>query len=156
MHMWLGTTSTTSPMARLLQALGESGEFFLRTDFGIEAGVVGDVVAMHAAGMSHEERRGVAVGDSQIVEIFHDRSGLAKSKCQIQLETVSGTGDIRRFSWSSVLQCHCLGRFQMLSVADDVVWARSAIKARCPTALGWQCESCFRLRPRLRQSNWKA
>ena len=55
--------------AALLQALGECGELFLRTDFGIEASVVGDVVAVHAAGMGHQKRGGVAVGDSQIVQI---------------------------------------------------------------------------------------
>ena len=69
MHMWLGTTSTTSPMDVLLQALGEGSELLLRADFGIEAGVVGYVVSVHAAGMSHQKRRGVAVGDSEVVQI---------------------------------------------------------------------------------------
>ena len=74
--------------AALLQAFGEFGELFLRADFGIEAGVVGDVVAVHAAGMGHQERRGVAVGDSQIVQIGDDRGGLGKGKTLIELKTI--------------------------------------------------------------------
>ena len=69
MHMWLGTMSTTRPMPQPLQAFGELGELFLRANFGVEAGVVGDVVAVHAAGMGHQKRRGVAVGDSQIMQV---------------------------------------------------------------------------------------
>ncbi len=57
------------PHAALLQSKGKTGELFLGTNFGIEAGVIGDVVAVHAAGMSHQERGGIAVRDPQMVEI---------------------------------------------------------------------------------------
>ena len=57
--------------APLLQAFGKRGEFFLRADFRIETGVVGDVVAVHAAGVSHQKGRGIAVADPEIVEILH-------------------------------------------------------------------------------------
>jgi hypothetical protein len=36
-----------------LQTLSENRELLLRPDLGIEASVIGDVVSMHAAGMSH-------------------------------------------------------------------------------------------------------
>ena len=97
MHMWLGTTSTISPMPRLPQALGEFSELFLRTDFGIEASMVGDVVAVHAAGMSHQKRGGVTVRDPQIVQIRNHCGCLGKGKTQIELETISRTRDISRF-----------------------------------------------------------
>jgi hypothetical protein len=83
---------------------------------------------MHAAGMSHQEWRGVAVGDSEVVEIFHERSGLPKSKSQIQLETVGSAGDISRFSRSSVLHLRGLGGAEMLESLWYVVWDQ------CPNA----------------------
>ena len=55
--------------AALLQAFREFGKLFLGTDFRVEASVIGDVVTVHAAGMGHQERRGVAVGDSQIMQV---------------------------------------------------------------------------------------
>ena len=75
--------------AALLQALSEFGELFLRTDFGIEASVVGDIVAVHAAGVGHQERGGVAVCDPQIVQIRNYSRGLVKCKTQIELKAIS-------------------------------------------------------------------
>ena len=103
-HM-VGNDIDDQPHGALLQALSKRSKFFFRTDFGIEARVVGDVVAVQAAGMCHQKRRGVAVCNSQIVQVVHYRGRLAKSKCQVQLKPIGRTRDIRRFSWSSVLQC---------------------------------------------------
>ncbi len=72
----------------LLEAFREFGELFFRADFGIEAGVIGDVVAVHAAGMGHQERRGVAVGDSQIIQIRDYRGSLGKCKTQVELKAI--------------------------------------------------------------------
>ena len=74
--------------AALLQAFREFGELFLRADFGVEAGVVGDVIAVHAAGMGHQKRRGVAVGDSQIMQVSDDGGGLGKRKTLVELKTI--------------------------------------------------------------------
>lgn len=73
----------------LLQALGEDGELLLRTDFGIEASVIGDVVSMHTAGMSHQKRGGVAVGDPQIMQVRNYARCLRKGETQIELKTIS-------------------------------------------------------------------
>jgi hypothetical protein len=72
-----------------LQTLSENRELLLRPDLGIEASVIGDVVSMHAAGMSHEERRGVTVGDPQIVQIRNYSGCLGECKTQIELEAIS-------------------------------------------------------------------
>ena len=90
----------------LLQVFRKRGKFFLRPDFGIEASVVGHVIAVQAAGMSHEERGGIAIGDTEIMQIIHHRGGLAESKSQIELKAVGRAGNIDRFSRSSVLRCH--------------------------------------------------
>ncbi len=66
--------------AALLQAFGKVGELFLRANFGVETGVVGDVIAVGAAGMGHQKRRGVAIGDSQIMQVRDYRGGLANVK----------------------------------------------------------------------------
>jgi len=79
------------------QAFGEFSELFLRTNFGIEASMVGDVVAVHAAGMGHQERGGIAVCDSQIVQIRNHSGCLGKGKPQIELQTIGRTRDISRF-----------------------------------------------------------
>ena len=103
------------PHGLLFQALGEGSKFFPGADFRIETGVVGYVVSVHAPGVGHEKRRGVAVGDTEVVKIVDERGSLTKSEGQIQLETVSGTGDIGRFSRSSVLHFSVfLGVVQML------------------------------------------
>ena len=83
--------------AALPQAFGEFGELFLRTNFGIEASMVGDVVAVHAAGMGHQKRGGVTVRDSQIVQIRNYSGCLGKGKTQIELKTIGRTRDISRF-----------------------------------------------------------
>jgi hypothetical protein len=72
-----------------LQTLSENRELLLRPDLGIEASVIGDVVAVHTAGMSHEEWRGVTVSDSQIVQIRNYSGGLGECKTQIELEAIS-------------------------------------------------------------------
>ena len=97
MHMWLGTTSTSSPMPRCRRRLGEFSKLFLRTNFGIEASMVGDIVAVHAAGMGHQERGGITVCDPQIVQIRNHSSCLGKGKTQIELQTIGRTRDISRF-----------------------------------------------------------
>jgi hypothetical protein len=83
--------------AELLQAFSEVGELFLRANFGVETGVVGDVITVGAAGMGHQKRRGVAIGDSQIMQVRDYRSGLGKRKTLVELKTIGGTRDIRRF-----------------------------------------------------------
>jgi hypothetical protein len=90
----------------LFQALGEGSEFFCGADFRIETSVVGNVVPVHAPGMSHQKWRGVTVGDTEVMKIVNDRGSLTESEGQIQLEAVSGAGDVGRFSRSSVLQCY--------------------------------------------------
>ena len=106
MHMWLGTTSTTSPMDCCFKRSAKAANSSSGADFRIETGVVGYVVSVHAPGVSHQEWRGVAVGDTEVMKIVDDRGSLTKSEGQIQLETVGGAGDIGRFSRSSVLQCY--------------------------------------------------
>ena len=83
--------------AALLQALCEFRKLFLGTNFRIEASVIGDVVAVRAAGMSHQERRGVAVGDSQIMQVSDHHGCLGKRKTLVELKTVGRTGDISGF-----------------------------------------------------------
>jgi len=74
---------------QFLQALSEYRELLLRPDLGIEASVIGDVVSMHAAGMSHQKWGGVTVGDPQIMQVRNHSGCLSKGKTQIELEAIS-------------------------------------------------------------------
>ena len=60
------------------------------TDFRIETGVIGDVVAMSASGPGFQIRRRVNVRDAEIVQVRDDRPGVTEGEAGMELETVGG------------------------------------------------------------------
>ena len=78
MHMWLGTTSMISPMPRCFSAAASASRSPSRADLGVQARMVDDVVAVHAAGPRDQEGRGVDVRDAQGVQVVDQRGCVAK------------------------------------------------------------------------------
>ena len=60
------------PHTKTLQLSSKTVKFLLQANFWIKSRVVGDVVTMRTAGTCHQKRRGVAVGDAEIVQIFNN------------------------------------------------------------------------------------
>ena len=93
MHMWFGTTSSTIPMSARLQGGGQRVEVALGAELGVQAVVVDDVVAVHAARPRGQDRRRVNVGDPQVVEVINQRGCVTKGKVLVELQTVRGARD---------------------------------------------------------------
>jgi hypothetical protein len=62
----------------------------LRAELRIEARVIGDVVAVHAAGPRLEDRRSVDVADVEPRQIRHGARGVSESEFVIELQAVGG------------------------------------------------------------------
>src|SRR5258708_38296451 len=76
--------------AAALQLTRHTQERVLIANLGIEKAVVCDVVAVHAARPSHQERRSIQVTDTELIQILNQFSRLLKGEGPIELEPVSG------------------------------------------------------------------
>src|SRR5262249_23476592 len=70
----------------------EGGVTGLVADLGIERAMIDDVVAVLAAGPCLQVGRGVAVRDPEIVQVRHQRSGIAEAELAVQLESIRRLG----------------------------------------------------------------
>ena len=59
-----------------------------RADLGIEHAVIGDVVAVRAAGRGLEIGRRIAVRDAQAGQVRHDRQGIPEPEAGMKLDAV--------------------------------------------------------------------
>ncbi len=64
----------------------------VRADFRVEALVVGDVVAVHAAGPRLQVRRGVQVRDAQVAQVRDDGRRVAEREALVELQAVGRLG----------------------------------------------------------------
>ena len=74
--------------AERLQPLHESGVSLRAAELGVDRVVVGDVVAMGAAGACFEVRRGVARADAELRQVLDELSGRVEREAGMQLETI--------------------------------------------------------------------
>ncbi len=74
--------------AMRLQLTGEAAEIIQGANLGVELIVVGDVVAVQAAGTRLEQRRGVNMGDAQALKVRHKLPRLLQAKARVKLQTV--------------------------------------------------------------------
>ncbi len=79
--------------------------FFAAAELGIEAGVIDDIVTMHAARPGFQIGRGVTMADAQFRQIGHQIRGIAKAKPAVELQPVSGAGDPGFDIHAAVLRC---------------------------------------------------
>src|SRR5262249_13663632 len=68
-------------------------EALLAAEVGAETAVVGDVVAVAAAGAGLQNGRGVAVADAQGVQIRDEVAGVAEGEVAVELEAVGRRRD---------------------------------------------------------------
>jgi hypothetical protein len=78
------------------QAAGEVDERGGASDLGIEPGRIGDVVAVQASRPRLQERRGVAVGDTERVEVVDDRGRVREGELVVELQAVRRSRNPRR------------------------------------------------------------
>ena len=79
--------------APLLQGRGELLEVLGAGYFRVQAGVVGDVVAVPAAGPRLEQGREVAVADAELVQVGQQCLGLLEGEIAVHLQTVGRPRD---------------------------------------------------------------
>ena len=65
-------------------------EVGLAAELGVEAGRVGDVVAVGAAGARREDRRGVDVADAEVGEVGRERGRVGEAEGRGELQPVGG------------------------------------------------------------------
>ena len=85
----------------LFQLLSEMLELFLRADFRIESRGVGHVIAVQAAGTRHHKRRGITIGNPQVLQIVQQSRCLGEGEMTAQLQAVGRTRNVLRFSLGS-------------------------------------------------------
>src|SRR5205807_4572528 len=71
------------------QLTGEVMEIVFASDLRIEQVVIGYVVAMHAAFARLQQRRGVAVGNAESVQVSQQKFSIGKAKLGVELQAVS-------------------------------------------------------------------
>jgi len=84
------------PHARAAQSGGQGVEPVPASQFGIEALMVHDVVAMGGAGPGHEDGGGVDMADAQVAQIGNDLQGMGKGEAGVKLQPVQGNGMVER------------------------------------------------------------
>jgi hypothetical protein len=67
---------------------GEPGMIVFTAEVGIEAVVIGNVIAMQAPGSCLKVGRSVQIRDSEIVEVRHDLRGVRKAEVQVELNAI--------------------------------------------------------------------
>jgi hypothetical protein len=76
------------PHAVLAQLCDQSLELFLGAQLGIQARVIGDVVAMRAARPGLEDRRGIDMADAEPLQVRHDARGVGEGEFAIELQPI--------------------------------------------------------------------
>src|SRR5262245_47084889 len=88
----------------LSQTSRELGELFLRADFRIESGMIGDVVTVRTALPCSEQRRSIAIADAEIIQVWRQPRRPPESKSRIELHAVSGRRNARPNCGCPILQ----------------------------------------------------
>jgi len=77
----------------LAERRGEGVEIGLGPQVGIEPAVVAHVIAVTAAGAGKQDGRGVAVSNTQGVQVRDEVAGVPESEGRVELEAIGSRGD---------------------------------------------------------------
>jgi hypothetical protein len=77
----------------LFERAGEALESGVSPEFGVDAIVVAEVVAMGAARTREKDRGGVEMADAEVGEVGGEGCGVVESEAVMELESVGGAGE---------------------------------------------------------------
>jgi hypothetical protein len=85
--------------AEFSEASAETLMSFFAAEFGVDALMIDDVVAVHAAGSGLQIGRAIDMRDTERLEIGSDPYGVVECEAGVQLQTVSGVGNSGHISY---------------------------------------------------------
>jgi len=83
--------------AEFSEASAETLMSFFAAEFGIDALMIDDIVAVHAAGSCLQIRRAIDMRDTKGLEIGSDPYGVVECESGVQLQTISGVWNSKHY-----------------------------------------------------------